>query len=71
MARSKGKDKALKFDQAIEQVEAIIEKIDAGDVDLEQCVSDYEAGVKLLKHCDAILNKAEKKIAELSAKGGG
>lgn len=61
--------KNLKFEKAIEQVEEIIDQIEAGEIDLEQCLAKYENGVELLQHCDAILKRAEKKIADLHPSG--
>lgn len=61
--------KNLKFEQAIEQVEDIIDQIEAGEIDLEQCLAKYENGVELLKHCDTILKRAEKKIVDLHPSG--
>ncbi len=58
-------DNLPKFEDAIDQVETIIAQIESGDVDLEQCLTQYETGVKLIKHCESILRNAEAKIAAL------
>ena len=63
MARSK--DKPPSFEQAIEQLEAIIENIESGQVGLEQSIAQYEQGMKLIKRCRSILDTAEKRIADL------
>jgi len=63
--------KPLKFEDAIEKVEEIIEQIESGEIDLEQCLTQYETGVKLVNHCNEILQRAEKKIAELSTDAKG
>ncbi len=64
-------DTPLKFEQAVEQLEAIIERIESGEVGLEDCLAQYERGMSLITHCRGVLSKAEAKIAELSpdAKG--
>lgn len=64
---AKAKEKPLKFEQAIEKVEAIIEQIESGEVNLEKCLEEYESGVKLLNQCHSILNSAEERISKLSA----
>lgn len=61
-----GKEKNLKFEQALEQLEQIIEGIESGDTGLEESLSQYEKGMKLIGHCRAILSTAEKRIAELT-----
>ncbi len=71
MGKARTRDKPLKFEQAIEKVEAIIDQIDSGEVELEQCLTQYEAGVKLLNRCYSILSAAERKIAELTTDAQG
>jgi len=63
--------KQLKFEQAIGQVEAIIEQIESGEVGLEDSLAKYEQGMKLLGDCRRILDKAKKRIAELTLDGQG
>ena len=55
----------LKYDQAIAEVEQIIERIESGDVELEESLAAWERGVKLLSHCRKVLDQAEKKIESL------
>ena len=66
MAKSKSEEKPVKFEEAVEQLESIIDRIESGDVGLEDCLGQYERGMTLIKQCRAILTKAEQKIAELS-----
>ena len=66
MAKSKSEDKPVKFEEAVEQLESIIDRIESGEVGLEDCLAQYERGMTLIKQCRAILTKAEQKIAELS-----
>ena len=54
------------FDEGIEQLEAILDEIESGDVPLEQCLKHYEQGVKLVKHCQAVLDQAQQRIADLA-----
>lgn len=53
------------FEQAIDQLETIVEQIESGEVGLEEAIAKYEQGAALIKRCRAILGAAEKKIAEL------
>lgn len=66
MAKSKSEDKPVKFEEAVEQLESIIDRIESGEVGLEDCLAQYERGMALIKQCRAILTKAEQRIAELS-----
>jgi len=56
----------LSFEQAIKKLTDIVSKIEEGQVSLEQSLSQYEQGMELIKHCRAILQKAEKKIEQIS-----
>ncbi len=71
MAVPMGKSRTIKFEQAVEQVEQIIEAIEAGDIGLEDSLAEYEKGMKLIAQCRAILESAEKRIAELSTNAQG
>lgn len=50
----------------MERLEAIIDRIESGDIGLEQSLSEYEQGVKLLRRCREILAQAEQKVIELT-----
>jgi len=69
-ARKNPEDK-LRYEQAIEQLEALIERIESGEIGLEESLKQYEHGVKLIQRCRAILDSAETRITELTAGGGG
>ena len=56
----------LSFEQAIKKLTDIVSKIEDGQISLEQSLSQYEQGMELIKHCRGILQKAEKKIEEIS-----
>lgn len=56
----------LSFEQAIEELTAIVEKIELGEIPLQQSIEQYEKGMALIKHCRGILQKAEEKIEKIS-----
>jgi len=64
MTRKKS-DNSLTFEEAIEELEGIIEKIEAGETGLENAIKQFERGTELIKRCRGILDSAEKRIAEL------
>ena len=57
---------SLSFEQAIKKLTDIVGKIENGQISLEQSLAQYEQGMELIKHCRAILQKAEKQIEEIS-----
>jgi exodeoxyribonuclease VII small subunit len=56
----------LSFEQAIKKLTDIVSKIEEGQISLEQSLTQYEQGMGLIKHCRAILQKAEKKIEQIT-----
>lgn len=56
------------FEVALAQIEAIIEKIESGEVGLEESLAEYERGVALVNLCRASLEKASAHIEDLTAR---
>jgi len=48
------------------QVEAIIERIEGGEIGLEESIASYERGVELLRRCRAALEQAEQRVEDLT-----
>lgn len=57
----------VSFEEALASLERIIDRIESGKVGLEDSIAEYERGVDLLRRCRAILDRAEQRVAELSA----
>lgn len=55
------------FEEAMAQVEAIVQRIESGEIGLEQSLSEYEKGLALLKRCRGVLDRVEQKITDLTA----
>lgn len=60
----------MKFEDAIADLESIIERIESGEIGLEECIAEYERGMKLAGRCQEILDTVQKKIAELALEEG-
>jgi exodeoxyribonuclease VII small subunit len=56
----------LGFEQAIKELTGIVQKIEQGEIALEDSLQQYERGMALIKHCRTILQKAEKRIEKIS-----
>ena len=61
-----GEINKMSFEQAIESLTGIVDKVEAGDISVESSLSQYEKGMAIIKHCRGILQDAEKKIKEIS-----
>jgi exodeoxyribonuclease VII small subunit len=61
----------LNFETALAELESIVERLEAGKVDLEESIAIYERGEKLKKHCEQLLKSAEARIEKITLKGDG
>jgi exodeoxyribonuclease VII small subunit len=59
------------FEDALAQLETIVETMEAGDVPLADLLSKFEEGNKLLKVCESRLKEAEMKIELLKKQKDG
>ena len=55
-----------KFEQALSQLEAIVARLEDGSTGLADALTQYETGVGLLKQCYRQLERAERRIEQLS-----
>jgi exodeoxyribonuclease VII small subunit len=56
----------LSFEEAIKELTSIVGKIEQGEIPLQDSLTQYERGMSLIQHCQAILKKAEKRIEKIS-----
>ena len=61
----------MTFESALAELESIVERLEAGKVDLEESITIYERGEKLKAHCEQLLKKAEARIEKITLKGDG
>jgi exodeoxyribonuclease VII small subunit len=57
------------FEAAIAELEAIVKKLEEGDLPLEQSLQLYERGVHLSRFCHSRLEEAERRIEILTERG--
>lgn len=50
------------FEEALKQLEAIVSRLERGDLPLEEALSVFEDGVRLTKLCSARLTEAERRV---------
>lgn len=56
---------AMSFEQALDQLEKIVDNLERGDVALEELIRIYERGEALKAHCDQLLKAAEDKVEKI------
>ncbi|AGA64084.1 Exodeoxyribonuclease VII small subunit [Liberibacter crescens BT-1] len=55
----------LSFEKAISELENIVERLERGDVALDESIAIYERGDALKRHCEALLSSAEDRIEKI------
>lgn len=61
--------KELPFEEAMKQLEAVVTKLEKGDLSLDESVDTFEEGMKLSEQCSKLLESAEKRITILLKDG--
>ena len=56
----------MSFEQALEELKEIVERLEQGQGELDQAIEAYQRGALLKQHCEAKLRDAEQKIAKIS-----
>ncbi len=54
------------FENAINELEATVKKLESGNGTLEESLADFESAVVLVKYCTEVLQNAEKKLTVLT-----
>ncbi|NVK29744.1 MAG: exodeoxyribonuclease VII small subunit [Gammaproteobacteria bacterium] len=55
------------FENALEALEALVRRMESGELSLAQSMDEFERGVALVAQCRKTLDEAEQRIAQLSA----
>ena len=58
------------FERSLQELEALVEKMEQGDLSLEDSLSHFERGVQLSRTCQQALREAEQKVEILMQKNG-
>ena len=57
----------MSFEQATEELEIIIDRIESGEVGLEEALAERRRGETLIRRCRAILDVAEQELRRIDA----
>lgn len=64
------KKSGFDFEKSLGELEAIVEKMESGDLTLEESLQQFEKGVALTRACQKALEDAEQKVKVLMEKDG-
>lgn len=56
------------LEKSLEALEALVARLESGELPLEQALKEFERGVKLTRQCQAALQEAEQKVEILLKK---
>jgi len=56
---------SLSFEQALAELEAIVQELESGQAPLERSIEMYERGARLKAHCEARLEAARLKVEKI------
>jgi exodeoxyribonuclease VII small subunit len=63
-------DEAFDFEAALRELEGLVEKMEQGELSLEQSLADFERGIELTRACQRALQEAEQKVQVLLEQNG-
>ncbi|HDY98950.1 MAG TPA: exodeoxyribonuclease VII small subunit [Pseudomonas sabulinigri] len=67
MARKKT---TVDFEQSLGELQKLVERLESGELSLEESLSSFEQGVALTRDCQQALTQAEQKVQQLVEKNG-
>jgi exodeoxyribonuclease VII small subunit len=56
-----------KLEQALQRIEAIVEKLESGELELEETIQYFKEGTDLVKFCTSRIESLELKITQLTS----
>ncbi len=65
-----GEEKEISLEEAFTRLQETIENLEKDDITLEQSFQEYQKGMLLVKKCNEIIDKVEKKVLVLNDDGG-
>ncbi len=62
--------KSFPFEESLARLETLVERMEEGDLSLEESLKTFEDGIKLTRECQQALKSAEQKVKLLIEKNG-
>ena len=69
--RKKSMEQQIRFEEAMQKLSEIVEKLEGGEGSLDEMIRLYEEGMSLVKSCETQLDAYEAKIEKLNDSAGG
>jgi exodeoxyribonuclease VII small subunit len=53
------------FEKSLEELEALVEQLESGDLSLDDSLKQFKRGVQLTRHCQGVLEQAQQTVEKL------
>jgi len=63
--------KKQSYEESMKELEQIVKDLESGELSLDESIQKFEKGIELSKHCNSLLEDAEKKITLLIERENG
>jgi exodeoxyribonuclease VII small subunit len=70
-SKTAGEVSELPFEKALAELETIVQRLEKGDVALEESIQIYERGEALKRRCETLLREAEARVDKITRDAGG
>lgn len=64
------KSRVNEFEKSLAELEALVERMESGELTLEESMKQFERGIQLTRACQQQLKQAELKVQQLVQKNG-
>ncbi len=66
-----GADEGQTFESMMSRLQALVAKLEEGNLSLEDSIRSFEEGINLVRRCTTVLNQAEQRIQKLTRDASG
>lgn len=63
-------EKSPAFEQSLAELEQLVQRLEAGDLPLDEALKTFERGIELTRHCQSSLKAARQKVDILLKRSG-
>ena len=70
MSKNASETQGFAFEQSLAELESLVQKMESGDMSLEESLKAFEQGVRLTRDCQKALSDAEQKVNKLLEQNG-
>ena len=64
--KSESASPVARFEQSLEELEALVQKMEQGELSLDDSLAAYERGIALFRQCQSVLEQAELRVKRVT-----